>query len=80
MVGSQVGEQGLGLGGFVRVEAAERVAHVNDHVVANVYLVKQGEGHGFAHAAQVDLTGLAGGVQGDHTSGQGEAHGGGVKR
>ena len=80
MVGRQIGKQGQGLGGFVRVEAAERVAHVDDHVVAHGHFVQQGEGHGFAHAAQVDLTGLAGGVQGDHTSGQGEAHGGGVKR
>ena len=49
-------------------------------LVTHGHFVEQGEGHGLAHTAQVHLAGLAGGVQGDHTSGQGEAHGGGVKR
>jgi hypothetical protein len=60
---------------LLRVKPGQRVAHMDDDVVAHLHVFDQGQGDVLAHAAQVD-DGLI--IFGDfhNTGGDGETHGG----
>ena len=71
-VDAGLGHQGEGLLGFFRVEPGERIADVDDHVVAHDHAVDSSS-EIVLHAAEVN-DGLAVGKEFDHAGRDGETH------